>query len=107
MVGVLGAFVTVVSNWFLIPIYGYLGSAYSTLICYVFMSLMAYFMGRIYYPIPYKIVKILFYLGLSILLVFVDKSIVMEGFLVYLLKGFLLLIFIVFVYFMEKKSIEK
>ena len=60
-----GAFVTVALNILLIPIYGYVGCAWATLTCYVSMFFLSFFLGRKFYVIPYPIKSILFYIGLS------------------------------------------
>lgn len=57
----IGAGITIIGNYFLIPILGFLGSAWTTLFCFIIMTLISYFLGRKYYPIPYPIARILFY----------------------------------------------
>ena len=59
---------TLIINIFLIPIYGYLGSAIATLIAYLTMAILSYLIGKKYYPIPYNISNILFYIFLAIFL---------------------------------------
>ena len=49
-----GALVTLSANALLIPLLGYVGSAIATLVCYVCMTLISFFLGRRYYPIPYQ-----------------------------------------------------
>ncbi|MFO8235127.1 MAG: oligosaccharide flippase family protein [Bacteroidales bacterium] len=55
MIAFIGAGITVVFNLLLIPHYGYVGSAWTTLICYVTMALISYLLSRKYYPVPYDI----------------------------------------------------
>lgn len=57
-----GAAITIGLNVWWIPIYGYLGSAWATLICYGSMAAATWWFGRRYYPIPYRIPAILLYL---------------------------------------------
>lgn len=57
-----GALITVLGNYFLIPIMGYTGSSWSALLCYAFMAVLCYYFGQKYYPIPYQIIKIMSYL---------------------------------------------
>ncbi len=54
----LGAFITIILNIILIPIAGYMGSAYATAICYIIMALVCYLLGQKYYHVPYNIFKI-------------------------------------------------
>ncbi|MDX2249834.1 MAG: polysaccharide biosynthesis C-terminal domain-containing protein [Bacteroidia bacterium] len=53
-----GALITVVINYFTIPVYGYMGSAWATLICFALMCIMVYVVGQKYYPVPYRIGRI-------------------------------------------------
>lgn len=67
-ISVIGALVTLVLNYLLIPKFSYMGSAIATIAAYGSMMLISYFMGRTKYPIPFDMPKILGYLGASILL---------------------------------------
>lgn len=64
-IGIFGAFVTIVLNFIWIPIYGYIGSAWATLICYSSMMLLSFILSRKYYPIPYNLSRIFLYLGIA------------------------------------------
>ncbi|MDX2195076.1 MAG: oligosaccharide flippase family protein [Cytophagales bacterium] len=48
-----GAAVTIVGNYILIPLYGYVGSVYTTLACYTVMTVASYILGQKYYKVPY------------------------------------------------------
>lgn len=63
-----GAVITLILNAILIPIIGYLGSAWATLVCYTMMMIGSYLWGRKIYPIPYRINKILINLGIALFL---------------------------------------
>lgn len=63
-----GAIITLAFNFALIPVWGYMGSAVATISAYGVMMVVSYFLSNKYYPIPYDVKKISFYLGLSILL---------------------------------------
>ena len=56
-----GAILTLTINYLLIPIYGYLACAITTLICYFSMMVVSYFLGQKYYHIPYDLKKIFLY----------------------------------------------
>ena len=71
-ISIVGALFTLIINIILIPIYGYLGSAFATLVAYLTMSVLSYFMGQKYYPIPYNNFKILFYISVAIFLSYVS-----------------------------------
>lgn len=72
VVAVYGALFTIVFNWWLIPVYGYLGSAWVTLGCYGSMMIISYLMGQRYYPVPYDLKRFLFYVSVSLGLYFLS-----------------------------------
>jgi len=55
-----GAVITILLNWFLLKEFGFMVSAWVTLLAYFVMMLLSYFLGQKYYPIPYRIGKIAF-----------------------------------------------
>lgn len=68
----IGAVITVLSNFILIPIYGYVGAAWSHVICYSTIVTVSYFLGRKFYKVPYNLKSIFIYISLAILLYFVS-----------------------------------
>jgi O-antigen/teichoic acid export membrane protein len=70
-----GAAITLVLNWWWIPIFGYMGSAWATLLCYFSMVVLSYLSGRKYYPIPYPLGKMALYGLVAIALYFVSREI--------------------------------
>ncbi len=67
-VSIAGAVITLVLNILWVPIWGYMGAAWATFICYAFMALVSYLLGRKFYPVDYDVKAILGYilLGLGI-----------------------------------------
>lgn len=61
----IGAFITIILNYFLIPSMGYFGSAIATLVTFLSMMTLNYILGQIHHPIPYPIAKIAEYILLS------------------------------------------
>lgn len=59
---VFGALITVMGNYFFIPQYGMLASAWTTCICYASMVVVCYILGQKFFPVPYKIKTLLGYL---------------------------------------------
>lgn len=55
MITAFGAILTIVLNFFFIPLFGILGSALVTFICYFAMTMICYFVGQFFYPVPYTI----------------------------------------------------
>lgn len=56
-----GAAITLLLNFLLIPVMGYMGAAWATLICYASMMVMSYVVGQKYYPINYDLKRALKY----------------------------------------------
>ena len=65
-VAVFGAVVTLIFNFWLIPILGYMGAAWATLICYASMMILSYFVGQKHYPVSYNIKSFFYYICLSL-----------------------------------------
>lgn len=102
----IGAVITLLFNFALIPVWGYMGSAIATVAAYGAMMLISYFIGAKYYPIPYDVKGMGTYLGLSIFLSAVSFYVpVLRQTYVF---GFLALAgFIIFIYKKEKHSLLK
>lgn len=101
-ISIVGAIVTLVLNFILIPSMSYVGSAIATLAAYGSMMLISYYLGNKYYPIPYDFNKIGGYLGLSILFSVVSFYGFREN---YFVGIGLLLLFLYFIYHNEKSTL--
>lgn len=64
-IGIFGAVITIVINYFFIIKYSYMASAWATLICYASMTIISFGLGQKYYPIKYNFGKMAMYLGLA------------------------------------------
>lgn len=73
-IGVAGSIITIGLNFILIPMpeVSYYGPAWSALICYAFMAIAAYWLGRKIFPIPYQMMQIFGYMGLAVVLALVN-----------------------------------
>ena len=58
---IVGALIAIVSNIILIPLWGINGAAWSVLLAYLFPTILSYIFGQKYFPIPYKVMKIILY----------------------------------------------
>ncbi|HMP86165.1 MAG TPA: oligosaccharide flippase family protein [Lacibacter sp.] len=63
-----GAVLTMLINFLLIPVLGYLACAIATFVCYGFMMVISYRLGQRYYPVPYAWRKLTAYVVVSVLL---------------------------------------
>jgi O-antigen/teichoic acid export membrane protein len=68
LVSLAGAALTIALNVWLIPLYGYVGSAWATLACYASMAVASYVLGQFFYPVAYDVKRILAYMTLGIAL---------------------------------------
>ena len=66
----IGAAITLVVNYFFIPSFGYMASAWATFFCYGSMMIISYIWGQKIYPVPYAWKKLLAYLVIVSLLYF-------------------------------------
>lgn len=64
-ISILGAAVTLAVIFYGVPRYGYMAAAWSHLITYGTMMLVSYVLGQYFYPIPYRVGRIVFYLALG------------------------------------------
>ena len=102
-ISVIGAVITIAFNVLLIPKYGYMGSAWVSLFTYGTMMTISYILGQKKYPIPYNLTKILTYLLISVVLVFLSFFVFDRN--IYIGNG-LLLLFVFGIVWNEKKLIS-
>ncbi|MFC0264743.1 oligosaccharide flippase family protein [Fontibacter flavus] len=104
----LGAIVTVLVIFLLVPVFGYMGAALSTLASYFIMSVVCYWYGQKYFPIPYQLSKGLFYLFLGFSLSYLGFYMEFEiPVIQFMLKNGLVILFVIVVLFFEKKQVEE
>lgn len=65
-----GAVLTIVLHLVFLKKYGFMVSAWVTLAAYFSMMVLSYFLGQRYYPIPYRVKRITFFIALLMLLSF-------------------------------------
>lgn len=103
-ISIVGALITLVLNYLLIPSMSYYGSAIATIAAYGSMMVISYYLGNKYYPIPYDLKKIGGYLFVSILF----SAISFYGFREnYYIGVGLLIVFLYFIYHNEKATLLK
>lgn len=99
-----GAVVTIFTNWYLIPLYGYEGAAVASVLAYFSMTAINYIWSRYRNPIPYKLIKMITYIGVSWILLTLLSGLNLETlFQTVVLRNFILLIFVVILLFVERK----
>jgi O-antigen/teichoic acid export membrane protein len=98
-----GAVITIVFNFILIPKYSYMGSAWVSMLAYSVMMVISYVLGQKYYPIPYKLNRILAYLLSSVVLVVLSFWVFNRN--IYIGNG-LLLLFLAAIFYVEKDEVK-
>jgi O-antigen/teichoic acid export membrane protein len=103
-----GALLTVIINVIFIPSYGYMASAWATLIVYAAQTIASFMLSRKYYPIKYNIRKFFLYMGVAVVFFFIGSQFNFENVYVkFISRNLLLALFLGLVWFMEKPSLKK
>lgn len=103
-ISIAGAIVTLALNFWLIPHISYKGSALATLAAYGTMMVLSYYFGRKYYPIPYNMKKMGFYMILSISLSMLSFYQFREN---YVIGITLLIVFLGVIFKLEKNQLQQ
>ena len=102
-----GALVSIAVIWYLVPVWGYMGGALSTLACYLVMSAICYYFGQKFYPIPYQTAKgigiLAFGFALSYLGFYGNLDSQVGNFIG---KNLLVLLFVLGIGLMERKALR-
>jgi O-antigen/teichoic acid export membrane protein len=86
-ISLIGAAITIVLLFALIPHMGYMGAAWTTLICYFSMAAISYVWGQRHYPIPYNVSRVLLYMAGAVVLWWGCEQVALEGVARYVLRG--------------------
>lgn len=100
---IVGALVTIVFNVVMLPIIGFIASAWATLAAYGIMVLVSYLIGKKKYPIPYDLRKILSYLFFGSLIAlgsYYAQPNWLQGIMI-------LVLYMGLIFFLEKKDLRK
>ncbi|HYF70773.1 MAG TPA: polysaccharide biosynthesis C-terminal domain-containing protein [Ohtaekwangia sp.] len=102
-----GMLITIGANYWLIPIAGYYGSSWAALLCYFGMMVACYFFGQKYLPIPYNISRAVFYITVTMMLVYGVNAISIDhqGLALTFHSG-VILFFAVFIFLMERNAFK-
>ena len=108
LISIVGAVITLVVNFLLIPKYSYMGAAWATFAAYGTMAVLSYILGQKHYPIPYNLLKILGYTGLSVTLWWISTLIDFDNsILKYITKSVFLTVFLGIIYLMERNQLKQ
>ncbi|TDN37612.1 polysaccharide biosynthesis protein [Hymenobacter sp. UV11] len=73
-IGAAGAVLTIALNIALIPVMGYMGSAWATLACYFMMAALCWWLGERHFPVPYPVGRLLAWLLVAVALVVLGQA---------------------------------
>lgn len=104
VISLIGGAITVLLNVFLLPKYGFMISAWTTLLAYGVMMVISYIWGQKVYPIPYKVNKILLYMGIAIALACTNYYMLDSNLII---GNLILIMYIAFIAFAEKNALKK
>jgi O-antigen/teichoic acid export membrane protein len=102
-----GAVITIVGNFILIPVAGYMGSSVVTLLCYACMAIACYLLGQKYYPIPYQVGTALLYITATTALVYITLNIpVSDALASFAFHQGVVLAYLFVIYLVERKHFQ-
>lgn len=103
-----GAAITITLNLIFVPTFEIQASAWTTLVCYLSMTIVGLWLGQKFYPIPYQFKRLLFYLTLTVagyVIYWLCQS--LPFYYLSLISLFLAGLFIAIVYQLEKGDLKK
>lgn len=101
---IVGAVITIVLNVILLPKYGFIAAAWTTLIAYAIMMMMSYVLGQKHYKVHYQVSRILGYIGFAIALSYISFKHLRGN---YFFNVALMLIFIASIALLERKELKQ
>ncbi len=108
VISAIGAITVVIANIILVPEIGYLGAAISSMLCFLLMMILSYILGQKFYPVPYKVGRIIIHILLAILVVYFTNMITLEsGLFFILIKGTIFAGYIGLIGLIERKDFIK
>jgi len=108
IITVTGVVVTIVANYYLIPLAGYEGSAWAALMCYATMTIACYLIGQRFLPIPYNIASATTYIFSTVVIIYAVNKIPVDDQIVATLIHMLVVVaYVVVVFLIERKDLLK
>ncbi len=106
----IGTAITLIVNYFFIPTFGYMASAWATFLCYGTMMVLSFVWGQKQYYIPYAWKKLVAYMVIVIVLFFIQKGITLlwsNQWFALTVSTVLLYAYCWFIFLVEKKEFKK
>lgn len=107
LITIIGAGITVLGNYILIPVLGYMGSSIITLVTYASMAAICYGLGQKHYPIPYPIGKSLLYIGSTLIIAYGTRSLTFSTqWAATSVHVAIMILFVSVIYLIERKNLK-
>lgn len=103
----LGVVMTFLFNFILIPVWGYVGSSWASVICYGSMVLVCYWFGQKYYPIPYRVISGVLYITSAFLLSQLYATTLSNQLYTFLFHNGVIVGFVLIALYIEKNELRK
>lgn len=105
IITVVGMIITIGANYLLIPLAGYEGSAIAALLCYLGMTVLCYFAGQRFYPVPYRMAAGLAYILFTLMLLYGINAIhIDDQILAFLFHSAVIFLYLIGVYLIERRN---
>lgn len=103
---IFGAIITLLLNYWWIPIWGYMGAAWATFLCYFIMMVASYIVGQKHYNVNYNVLKSIIYFILALILFFLSVLIepVIGNYKLFI-NTVILCCFFFIIYYIEKNKL--
>ncbi len=104
-ISIFGAIITIMFNLIMIPIIGFMASAWATLAAYGSMMIISYVIGKKYYKVPYDVKSVILYLAMASVFSLISFIETFRG--NYYISTSLVLVFLVLVFIIEKRELKQ
>lgn len=103
-ISIIGAIITIALNIILLPKYGFIAAAWTTLIAYAIMMITSYTLGQKHYKVPYQVSRIMFYIVFAVVLSYISFEHLRGN---YFFNVALMLTFIAGIALLERKELKQ
>ncbi len=103
-ISIVGAVITIALNIMLLPKYGFVAAAWTTLIAYAIMMITSYTLGQKHYKVPYQVSRIMLYIVFAVVLSYISFEYLRGN---YFFNVALMLTFIAGIALLERKELKQ
>ena len=107
IISLCGATSTIILNLIFIPLYGYIAAAWTTLACYIIMTILSFYWGQKNFKISYNIRSVIKCFCVAISLFLASKLFKQAYFNIQIDNTIIFLIYLIFMYWQIKKIFKK